>query len=249
MKRILKWGAIAFSILLLFLLVAGIWINKPLPKGVQGPEADKLAQAMLQAIDFPAWDTTGYIAWTFMGVHEYKWDRIRNWAEVSWKEYRVLINLDEVTGLAFEGGSQLTGSAADALVQKAWAYFCNDSFWLNAPAKVFDPGTSRALVPQDDGSNGLLITYESGGVTPGDSYLWFLDDNNRPTAWKMWVSIIPIGGIEFSWESWERLSTGAYIANLHKSALIDLDISNLIAASDVTAIFPAKDPFKMLENK
>ncbi|MEZ4952350.1 MAG: hypothetical protein R2825_02080 [Saprospiraceae bacterium] len=37
------------------------------------------------------------------------------------------------------------------------------------------------------------MQYKTGGVTPSDSYVWLLDENGQPTAWKMWVSITSIG--------------------------------------------------------
>ena len=33
-----------------------------------------------------------------------------------------------------------------------------------------------------------------GGVTPGDTYLWILDDSGRPVAWRVWVKILHIPG-------------------------------------------------------
>jgi hypothetical protein len=30
--------------------------------------------------------------------------------------------------------------------------------------------------------------------------LYLVDENYIPKAWRMWVSIIPVGGIETSWE-------------------------------------------------
>jgi hypothetical protein len=44
-----------------------------------------------------------------------------------------------------------------------------------------------------DNQEALMITYASGGSTPGDSYVWFVDQNYMPKAWRMWVSIIPVG--------------------------------------------------------
>ena len=81
--------------------------------------------------------------------------------------------------------------------------------------KAFDPGTERSIVKLKDGREGLKVQYNTGGVTPGDSYVWFLDENGQPEAWKMWVSIIPLGGIENSWEGWQTLSTGAKISTTH----------------------------------
>jgi hypothetical protein len=45
-------------------------------------------------------------------------------------------------------------------------YFNNDSFWLIAPFKLRDAGTTRSIVMQDN--QALMITYASGS-TPGDS--------------------------------------------------------------------------------
>jgi hypothetical protein len=33
-------------------------------------------------------------------------------------------------------------------------------------------------------------------------YIWLVDET-IPKAWRMWVSIIPVGGIETSWEDWK----------------------------------------------
>ena len=79
----------------------------------------------------------------------------------------------------------------------------------------------------EDGSDGLMVSYASGGVTPGDTYLWLLDENGRPTGWKMWVKILPFKGLYTSWADWVTLDTGAQIASMHGIKSFNLPIGNL----------------------
>lgn len=246
MKKFFKWLGIALVAIVLIIFVSGLMANETKPTGTPSPEADALAQKMLTAVDAAAWDTTHYIQWTFKGMHDFLWDKQRNFVQVSWEDVKVLLNTKMVSGKAFRNGEELGGDEANALVQEAWGFFCNDSFWLNAVVKAFDPGTERSLVTLEDGREGLMVTYSSGGVTPGDSYVWILDENGLPTSYKMWVSIIPIGGMEFTWESWETLPTGAKVATLHKSKILELDISNLVAGDNWAAFGFEQDPFMML---
>ncbi len=94
-----------------------------------------------------------------------------------------------------------------------------------------------------------MVSYTSGGVTPGDSYLWILDENGLPESWKMWVKIIPVGGMEFTWEKWTELSTGAKVATYHHHKLLDLDISNLKAATSLSAFGLQDDPFQPIASE
>ena len=246
--RILKWvlGIILVLVMGLFILVKVS--SETMPTGTTGPAADALANKVLAAINKPAWDTTGVIQWTFRGEHDFLWDKERNLVKVNWADNEVLVVLDETTGKAWKGGEEVTGAEGDKLVKEAWSYFCNDSFWLNAPSKVFDPGTERKIVDLPDGKKGLMISYKSGGVTPGDSYLWLLDDNGLPTSYKMWVSIIPIGGVQVSWGDYTTVSTGAKLATTHNAKVFGRDlqipITNIKAATDLTKFGLSTDPFQ-----
>ena len=113
------------------------------------------------------------------------------------------------------------------MIDKALKNFNNDSFWLVAPYKVFDQGTQRAIVELKNGTNGLLVTYNSGGTTPGDSYLWILNENGFPSAYKMWVSIIPIGGLEASWDDWLVTQSGAFLPKSHKLGPLTLSMGDV----------------------
>lgn len=248
MKKAIKIILIIFAILGLLVAIGFFMVHEREPDGVDQQKADALAEQMMMAVNKPAWDTTHFIQWTFKGVHDFVWDKQRHFTKVKWDDKEVLVNLNTVTGQAFENGTALSGDANDALVKKAWEYFCNDSFWLNAVVKAFDPGTERSLVKLSDGREGLKVQYSQGGVTPGDAYVWILDENARPVSWKMWVKIIPVGGLEFTWEDWKTLSTGAQIAGFHKSSILDLDISNLKAGTQLSDLGLSADPFVKMNN-
>ena len=115
----------------------------------------------------------------------------------------------------------------EEFIRAAEAKFNNDSFWLVAPYKVFDAGVERRLVKINEDENALLVTYTFGGTTPGDSYLWYLDENHRPVSFEMWVDIIPIGGVHASWDQWQKTSNGAYLSLSHKVLFFDLLIDKL----------------------
>jgi hypothetical protein len=53
----------------------------------------------------------------------------------------------------------------------------------------------------------------------------------------MWVQIIPIGGIETSWEGWTELSTGAKISTQHEGWGRTMTfISDVEGAKDLEAL-------------
>ncbi|WNJ19442.1 hypothetical protein [Pontibacter sp. G13] len=243
----IKWIFLGLAGIVGILFFLGWLASKPLPEGKTGPAADDLARAMMTSVNCEAWDTTGAVSWQFRDNH-HLWDRERHLAQVVWGEYLVLVNINERTGLAYHQGQQVMGEEAAKLIDQAWKAWVNDSFWLNAVCKAFDGGTSRSTVQLEDGRQGVMVSYSSGGATPGDSYLWLLDENNRPTAWQMWVGIIPVGGVEVSWEDWMQLETGAWIAGAHKgSGGLEIPIANIQGAATLKALLPDQpDPFRDL---
>lgn len=247
MRKILKWGAIALGALLSVGLIAGLLLDEPAPEGKAGPEADRLARKMLAAIGKEAWDSTRYVSWAFPGGHRYVWDKFRQEVQVEWGDKKVLLHTDTQTGRAWKGREEQQGAAAEELLKKAWSFFCNDSFWLNAPAKAFDPGTTRSLVETEGAEPALLVRYASGGVTPGDAYLWQLDENGVPLSWKMWISIIPIGGLEISWEGWTSLKTGARISTRHQAGPFTVEVEGVSGGNSLQDIGLSQNPFRLLD--
>jgi hypothetical protein len=158
----------------------------------------------------------------------------------------VLLNLATREGLAFRDNQVLEESEAGTLLQQAWEYWCNDAFWLNPIAKLYDPGVTRGFVELPRPQRGLLVTYSSGGVTPGDAFLWIVAENGLPSAWKMWVSIIPIGGVSATWEDWQTLSTGARVATLHRIGPVEVRLSEIEAAETLAELPGEAEAFAAL---
>ena len=209
-----------------YLLLTGVIVlaaayfkyNDKRPIGIKGEKAEALAQKMMQAVNKSAWDTTHFVSWTSRGGNTLLWDKTRNFVQVEWKNNKVLLDAHKQTGKAWENQTEVTDPvAAQKLIQFAYKIFINDAFWLNPIAKFYDDGVERSIVTLADGSEGLLVSYTTGGVTPGDAYLWLADANGVPTTWQMWAGIIPIGGLSFSWEDWLTLPTGAKVSTLHKT--------------------------------
>lgn len=228
MKKILKYLGIALLALMLFFLGFYLIENENLPKGDSDNEADQLALSMLESLNIAAWDSTEIVSWTFRGNHNYTWNKKANIVSATWGSYEVEFNTQTSKGTVKNNDLTVTGEEAIQLIKKAQDNFNNDSFWLAAPYKVFDAGTERSIVTTKDGRTGLMITYTSGGTTPGDSYVWILDKSYQPISVKMWVAIMPIGGMEFTWENYQTLKSGAMIAKDHKLfGRLNIEVTNI----------------------
>ncbi|MGB5274151.1 MAG: hypothetical protein WBN39_08865, partial [Flavobacteriaceae bacterium] len=155
---------------------------------------------------------------------------------VEWDDFNVLLYLDQPrNSVVFKDDFELGPEAKSKVVQEATAMFNNDSFWLVAPYKVFDGGTTRELVALEDGSDAILVTYSSGGTTPGDSYLWILGDDGLPVSYKMWVKIIPIGGLEATWSNWQRMESGIMLPTSHQVGPLTLEMGEVRAFNNGAA--------------
>ncbi|MDP5170389.1 MAG: hypothetical protein NWR72_09085 [Bacteroidia bacterium] len=244
-KKTLRWVGLVVAGLILIGLAVAWAFSEVRPDGVTGVAANELANRMEQVLQVQAWEETGAVMWSFPGGHDHLWDKDRNLAKINWGENEVLVNLDTKEGVAFKKGKQLSGSDARDMVQKGWEYWVNDAFWLTAPFKAFDPGVQRSVVVTEAGDSSLLVSYKSGGDTPGDAYLWHFDEEGKPDSWKMWVSIIPIGGIKVPFDGWLETETGAILPVSH-SGLLSINLTGVKTAFELIEWFPNSDPFAPL---
>ena len=212
MKKIIKYTVLLFLLLVAALAIFYFTYNEPLPKGEQGKQADELASKMLKELEYEAYKNTEVLVWSFRGKHHYKWYKQENIVVVNWDNNKVILNTkkSEKSEVYIDDEKVINTE----ILNKAKGFFNNDSFWLVAPYKVFDAGTERRIVKYND-KDALLITYASGGTTPGDSYLWILDAYNFPISYKMNIPSMKIAGAQATWEDWITTESGTLLPTSH----------------------------------
>ena len=228
LKKLFKLLGILFLLAAIGYGILYYLYNEPLPTGESGPEADALAYRMFDALNYKNYNNTKVLEWSFRGDHHYIWNREKEIVTVSWDD--IVVQLDLITpssSTAAINNVPVAYEKTQDLIEKAQSYFNNDSFWLVAPFKAFDRGTERYLVDMKDGSEALLVTYTQGGDTPGDSYMWIIEPSGRPKSFKLWTKIIPIGGVEATWEEWVKTESGVFLPTQHKLGPLSISMGEV----------------------
>lgn len=216
---------IFFQVSLLIILVLVIATGcHSIPNARPGKEAEKLANRMFEAVNLQAWNkNTASVSWVFMEKHSFFWDKNRGYVQVAWDDYKVQYNKKNFRGIAFEKDVLINDPQKNKeLIRQANEYFVNDAFWLNPLFHIQSPGTELKWVQEGQ----LLVHFTSGGVTPGDTYLFFIDNNGLVKKMQMWVSAIPIKGVSAEFSNYITTATGVRCATNYEF-LIDIQISNI----------------------
>ncbi len=219
------------SLILISLLVAVfaffILGQRDLPQGVGGSEAEALTRRIEQAVGLDSWKKTAAISFDFSrSGSRHFCDLKRGYWKVEWSKggdsYRLLSDRF-ASFVAYKGQELITGEPARQSYFAAWKKHINDLFWFNPFVQLRSPGAERLYV----GQQALLVTYHSGGVTPGDSYLIITDEKGLPQRWQIWASILPLKGLEFTFEDWRQSQTGAWLSLVHKGPLLSVNIEQV----------------------
>lgn len=117
-------------------------------------------------------------------------------------------------GQVYLNGEALDASASAQRMQEAHQRFVNDTYWLAAPLKVFDPGVNRAYVPDSSNTEHDVITLTFGevGLTPGDQYWMYVSkETGRLDRWAYHLQNMPDEASPqfFNWTGYETNDTPA----------------------------------------
>jgi hypothetical protein len=225
--KTLKVIGITILCVLVLLTTIGVIISEDLPEGKEDVKADELARQILKELNYDAYKNTKVISWTFAGMHSYEWHKDENYVLVKSGDEVVRLNLKDYDSSQIISPKVKDNKIRQQHIQRAIKNFNNDSFWLIAPYKLMDDEVERRVVTMEEGEEALLITYTTGGSTPGDSYLWIVDENYRPKAFKMWVSIIPVGGVTAKWKDWVKTQSDMILSTEKSIFGLPISITNL----------------------
>jgi hypothetical protein len=159
----------------------------------------------------------------------------------------VLFNTQTRKGAAYLNGQPAPDS--DALVDRAYGGFINDTYWLLMPTKMLDPGVSRELVPDssDASSEVVRLTFDQVGLTPGDSYYVTVDRETGRV--KRWHYVLQSGGEGiFTWEDWVELEgpKGAVILSGRKQGARSALLTDGLQAPESVSDDMFTDPMSRL---
>jgi hypothetical protein len=218
------------------------------PEGVVGPAAEELTTQVETSLHVDAWRELAVVSWSFAGGHRWLWDKHQGMVRLQDGDGTAWLDLWDRGGVAHnEQGQPLSPTDEKKRLEDVYAAFINDSFWLNPFAALRNDGVTRSIV-DDDGRRALLMTFASGGVTPGDSYLIFVDDKSQPTSWRMWVQVLPVKGLESSFEDWTDVG-GARLAATHRMLGLSVDTRPIAGGATLTAVGEPADAFALLEQR
>ncbi len=239
--------------------------------------ADSVAMQLYAAHGGPsAWAAAPYLRFDFgiqqgdqtRVVAKHLWNRQTGDYRLEWgpspdSQYVALFNVDAFGEAASEaapdaGEVYLNGAAVDsaahaALMQQAQQRFVNDSYWLLAPLKVFDPGVRRTYVADSSDAQHEVIQLSFGevGMTPGDRYWLYVNaDTGQLDQWAFNLQSMPDDAPArvFDWTDYQPFETSGGTVRLAASkpavggsaAIVfpTLDVPSEVPA----AMFSSSDP-------
>ncbi|HEY6146404.1 MAG TPA: hypothetical protein VIZ69_01855 [Thermoanaerobaculia bacterium] len=197
--------------------------------GALGQERDARADAVgkefLAALGGQsAWDKARQFKFDFVVVRDgqalarfsHAWDRYTGDYRVSGTDktgapFVVYFNVNTKAGQGYVNGKPAEGEANEALLKNAYGRFINDTYWLLAPWKIFDPGVHLAYEGEKPCPGGgtcdvLRLSFDNVGLTPKDRYwLWITRDGRKMVQWQYLLNGATDEPTTAQWKEWQTV--------------------------------------------
>jgi hypothetical protein len=235
------------------LLLALITLAARGPAALAEEKADALGHELIAALGGPAaWEKARQFQFDFIVEREGKalarfshaWDRSTGDYRLTGTDktgapFAVYFNVNTRQGAVFVNGMSVEGEPREGHLQNAYERFVNDTFWLLAPWKVFDPGVHRAYdgekpCPEGGVCDVLKLSFDGVGPTPRDVYwLWITREGRRMVQWKYVPNGVSEEPTTAAWKDWR--SFNGILLSLDKPISgqpVAIRFENVIVASE-----------------
>lgn len=225
--RVLKSKKGLFALASLLVVLISLFLvssRKSLPASRPGEQAELLAARVEASVGKDGWERLGAIAFYFVpGGRAHFVDFKRGFVEVAFaqssNQYLVQYAKDG-RGLVFKNRKRVDGQEASDSIQQALKFHINDMYWLNPFVQMRSPGAVRKITEDGD----LMVHYPEGGITPGDTYVIHIGPDGLPDRWNLWVKVLPLKGMQFTFEDWKEIAPGVRVSLMHRSFFKDVEL-------------------------
>jgi len=162
--------------------------------------ADTLAMRVYEASGGPAaWQALRYLRFNYAILRERQadhivhhfWDRGAGDYRLEFPgpggfPYVVLFNVNTRAGHAYWQGVELDPTETARQLEAAYRRYTNDTFWLLAPFKLFDPGVQRGYLPDSSTAtyDVVHLRLPDADLLPSDEYWLYIDKaSGRLATW------------------------------------------------------------------
>jgi hypothetical protein len=189
-------------------------------------KADAVGKELIAALGgMPAWEKSRQFQFDFVVAKEGKavarfshvWDRYTGdyrlkGVDKAGAPYVVYFNVNTKDGKAFVNGAAVPAEENAKRLESAYGRFINDTYWLLAPWKIFDPGVNLTYdgeKPCPDGGTCdiLKLSFDNVGLTPKDVYwLWITRDGRHMVQWQYVLGGAAEAPTTVAWKDWTNMN-------------------------------------------
>ncbi len=216
-------------LLLLFITVLAGCADEaaaPPQRPVVETRADSAAMLLYGALGGPgAWNALPYLRFDFAvgrggarrPVAHHLWNRQTGAYRLEWSagadsSYVAPFDVDTREGQVYLNGVPVDSARNAELLDHAYGRFINDTYWMLAPTKLFDPGVTRTYVADSSSASVdvIRLTFDDVGLTPGDRYWLYVDaETGLLQKWAYHLQSMPDTATArtFRWTGYEQFDT------------------------------------------
>ncbi len=184
------------------------------------PRAVEVVNRAMEAMGgLDTWEGIRLISFKFVDRRTHFWDKQTGDIRQEWTQedegvqvnYVVSMNIYTMEGKAWANQRAVPSSELPALLEKVYAAWINDTYWLAMPWKFLDPGVNLAYEGTEEIEGTICdvvhLSFSDVGLTSGDQYWVYIDkESGMILRWGYILESYSEGASQtlWDWEEWEE---------------------------------------------